>query len=151
MKPVELTLSVEVNASQKEVFDKVVDWESQGEWMLGTKVKATKNNGQGLGGEIVAWTGFWKIGFNDPMVITQWVEPKIVDVTHLGKIVKGTGSMIVERIDENKSRFIWSESINLPLGLFGKLGWIFIKPFFASGIKYSLNKFALTFAQIDPK
>ncbi len=151
MKPVELTLSVEVNASQQEVFDKVVDWESQGEWMLGTKVKGTKNNGQGLGGEIVAWTGFWKFGFNDPMVITQWVEPKIVDVTHLGKIVKGTGSMIVERIDENKSRFIWSESINLPLGLLGKLGWFFIKPLFASGIKYSLNKFALTFAQIDPK
>ena len=107
MKPVELTLSVEINASQQEVFNKVVDWESQGEWMLGTKVKGTKNNGQGLGGEINAWTGFWKIGFNDPMVITQWVEPKVVDVKHLGKIVKGTGSMIVERIDENKSRFIF--------------------------------------------
>ena len=104
MKPVELTLSVEINASQQEVFNKVVDWESQGEWMLGTKVKGTKNNGQGLGGEINAWTGFWKIGFNDPMVITQWVEPKVVDVTHLGKIVKGTGSMIVEKIDEKKSR-----------------------------------------------
>ena len=63
MKPVELTLSVEINASQQEVFNKVVDWESQGEWMLGTKVKGTKNNGQGLGGEINAWTGFWKIGF----------------------------------------------------------------------------------------
>ena len=151
MKPVELSLSVEIDATQQEVFDKVVDWESQGEWMLGTKVKGTKNNGQGLGGEIVAWTGFWKIGFNDPMVITKWIEPNIVDVTHLGKIVKGTGSMIVERIDENKSRFIWSESINLPLGLLGKLGWFFIKPLFASGIKYSLNKFALTFAQIDPK
>jgi hypothetical protein len=151
MKPVDLTLSVEINASQQQVFDKVVDWESQGEWMLGTKVKGTKNNGQGLGGEITAWTGFWKIGFNDPMVITQWVEPKIVDVKHLGKIVKGTGSMIVDRIDENKSRFIWSESIILPLGLIGKIGWIFIKPLFASGIKYSLNKFALTFAQIDPK
>ena len=151
MKPVELLLSIEIDATQQEVFDKVVDWESQGEWMLGTKVKGTKNNGQGLGGEIVAWTGFWKIGFNDPMVITKWVEPKIVDVTHLGKIVKGTGSMIVERIDENKSRFIWSESINLPLGLIGKLGWLFIKPLFVSGIKYSLNKFALTFAQRDPK
>jgi len=151
MKPVELSLSVEIDATQQDVFDKVVDWESQGEWMLGTKVKGTKNNGQGLGGEIVAWTGFWKIGFNDPMVITKWVEPKIVDVTHLGKIVKGTGSMIVERIDENKSRFIWSESINLPLGLIGKFGWLFIKPLFVSGIKYSLNKFALTFAQRDPK
>lgn len=85
------------------------------------------------------------------MVITQWIEPKVVDVKHLGKIVKGTGSMIVEKLDENKSRFIWSESIDLPLGLFGKFGWFFIKPFFASGIKYSLNKFALTFAQSDPK
>jgi len=118
---------------------------------LGTKVSGTKNNGQGLGGEINAWTGFWKIGFNDPMVITQWIEPKIVDVKHIGRVVKGTGSMVVEKVDENNSRFIWSESINLPFGFIGKIGWIIIKPFFVSGIKFSLNKFALTFAQIDPK
>ena len=151
MSPVELSLSVEVKASQQKVFDKIVDWESQGQWMLGTKVSGTKNNGQGLGGEINAWTGFWKIGFNDPMVITQWIEPKIVDVKHIGQIVKGTGSMVVEKVDENNSRFIWSESINLPFGFIGKIGWIIIKPFFVSGIKFSLNKFALTFAQIDPK
>ena len=151
MSPVELSLSVEVKASQQKVFDKIVDWESQGQWMLGTKVSGTKNNGQGLGGEINAWTGFWKIGFNDPMVITQWIEPKIVDVKHLGRLVKGTGSMVVEKIDENNSRFIWSESINLPFGFIGKIGWTIIKPFFVSGIKFSLNKFALTFAQIDPK
>jgi len=151
MSPVELSLSVEVKASQQKVFDKIVDWESQGQWMLGTKVSGTKNNGQGLGGEINAWTGFWKIGFNDPMVITQWIEPKIVDVKHIGRLVKGTGSMVVEKIDEHNSRFIWSESINLPFGFIGKIGWIIIKPFFVSGIKFSLNKFALTFAQIDPK
>ena len=151
MSPVELSLSVEVKASQQKVFDKIVEWESQGQWMLGTKVSGTKNNGQGLGGEINAWTGFWKIGFNDPMVITQWIEPKIVDVKHIGRVVKGTGSMVVEKVDENNSRFIWSESINLPFGFIGKIGWIIIKPFFVSGIKFSLNKFALTFAQIDPK
>jgi hypothetical protein len=151
MSPVELSLSVAVKASQQKVFDKIVDWESQGQWMLGTKVSGTKNNGQGLGGEINAWTGFWKIGFNDPMVITQWIEPKIVDVKHIGRVVKGTGSMVVEKVDEHNSRFIWSESINLPFGFIGKIGWIIIKPFFVSGIKFSLNKFALTFAQIDPK
>jgi hypothetical protein len=151
MSPVELSLSVEVKASQQKVFNKIVDWESQGQWMLGTKVSGTKNNGQGLGGEINAWTGFWKIGFNDPMVITQWIEPKIVDVKHIGRVVKGTGSMVVEKVDEHNSRFIWSESINLPFGFIGKIGWIIIKPFFVSGIKFSLNKFALTFAQIDPK
>jgi len=151
MKPVDLSLSVDIKASQEEVFKKVVDWESQGDWMLGTKVSRTKNNGQGLGGEIVAWTGIWKFGFNDPMVITQWIEPKIVDVKHLGKVVKGTGSMIVEKIDEKNSKFIWSETIELPLGVVGRIGWIFMKPFFVAGIKYSLNKFALTFAQLDPK
>jgi hypothetical protein len=151
MKPVDLSLSVDIKASQEEVFKKVVDWESQGDWMLGTKVSRTKNNGQGLGGEIVAWTGIWKFGFNDPMVITQWIEPKIVDVKHLGKVVKGTGSMVVEKIDEKNSKFIWSETIELPLGIVGRIGWIFIKPFFVAGIKFSLNKFALTFAQLDPK
>lgn len=151
MKPVELSLFVDIKASQKEVFDKVVDWENQGDWMLGTKVSRTKNNGHGVGGEINAWTGLWKFGFNDPMVFTNWVEPKVVDVLHTGKIVKGTGSMVVEKVDENNSKFIWSESIILPLGIIGKIGWIFIKPFFKAGIKYSLNKFALTFAQSGSK
>ena len=151
MKPVDISLTVDIKANQKKVFDKVVDWESQGDWMLGTKVSPTKNNGQGINGEIVAWTSIWKFGFNDPMVITKWVEPEVVDVKHLGKVVKGTGSMIVEKVDENNSKFIWSESIDLPLGIFGRIGWIFVKPFFVAGIKYSLNKFALSFAQIDPK
>jgi hypothetical protein len=146
MKPVSLSLSVDIKANQKTVFDSVVNWETQGEWMLGTKVSRTKNNGAGLGGEIVAWTGIGFIGFNDPMVITKWEEPNVVDVKHLGKIVRGTGSMVVEKIDENNSKFIWSEEIELPLGILGKVGWIFIKPIFIAGIKHSLNKFALTFA-----
>ena len=144
---VDLSLSIDIKANQQQVFDSFVNWESQGDWMLGTKVERTKNNGIGVGGEINAWTGFWKIGFNDPMVITKWEEPKVVDMKHLGKVVKGEGSMIVEKIDENNSKFIWSETIELPFSIFGLIGWFFIKPFFVLAIKHSLKKFALTFAQ----
>lgn len=111
---VDLSLSIDIKANQQQVFDSFVNWETQGDWMLGTKVERTKNNGIGVGGEINAWTGFWKIGFNDPMVITKWEEPKVVDMKHLGKVVKGEGSMIVEKIDDNNSKFIWSETIELP-------------------------------------
>ena len=144
---VDISLDIEINASQKEVFDSFVNWETQGEWMFGTKVYRTKNNGEGIGGEIVAWTGFWKIGFNDPMVITKWEAPRIVDMKHLGKVVKGTGSMIAEKISDNRTKFIWSETIELPFSIFGRIGWFFIKPFFVIAIKHSLKKFALTFAQ----
>ena len=144
---VDLSLDIEINACQKEVFDSFVNWETQGEWMFGTKVYRTKNNGEGIGGEIVAWTGFWKIGFNDPMVITKWEAPRIVHMKHLGKVVKGTGSMIAEKISDNRTKFIWSETIELPFSIFGRIGWFFIKPFFVIAIKHSLKKFALTFAQ----
>jgi len=150
MQPVEITLSVNIKADKQTVFDAVVDWETQGDWMLGTKVSRTKQQGKDVGGEIVAWTGFWKIGFNDPMVFTKWEEPNIVEVKHLGRIVKGTGSMIVKEIDKDSSTFIWSETIDLPLGILGRFGWIFVKPLFVLGIKISLNRFAHTFTQIDP-
>ena len=144
---VDLSLSIDIKSNQQQVFDSFVNWETQGDWMLGTKVERTKNNGIGIGGEINAWTGFWKIGFNDPMEITKWEEPKVVDMKHLGKVVKGEGSMIVEKIDDNNSKFIWSETIELPFSIFGLIGWFFIKPFFVLAIKHSLKKFALTFAQ----
>ncbi len=138
----DLALTQRVKAPQEKVFDEIVNWPKQGEWMLGTKVWVTKNEGVGVGGEFAAFTGVGKLGFLDPMRITEWNRPHSVSVVHLGKVVKGTGSMQVKKISENESEFIWSESIYPPLGFFGYVGYKIIEPFFKIAIQKSLKKFA---------
>ena len=147
---VHVEYAIEVLASQQRVFDAVVDWDHQGEWMLGTKVRATGAGAGGLpgrdvGGELSAFTGAGPIGFLDTMRITNWDEPHRVDVVHTGRIVRGTGTMIVERLTEDSSRFVWSEELELPLGIIGRIGWPVVRPMFGAGIRLSLRKFA-TFA-----
>lgn len=138
----DLALTQRVRAPQEKVFNEIVNWPNQGAWMLGTKVWVTKNQGIGVGGEFAAFTGVGKIGFVDPMRITEWNPPHSVSVLHLGNVVKGTGAMQVVKISENESDFIWSESIEPPLGVFGYFGYKIIEPFFKIAIRKSLKKFA---------
>ena len=144
---VRIEYAIEVPASRQRVFDAVVDWDHQGEWMLGTKVQATGPGAGGLlgrdvGGELSAFTGSGPIGFLDTMRITNWDEPHRVDVLHTGRFVRGTGTMVVESVTEDRSRFVWSEELELPLGILGRIGWPVVRPLFGAGIKFSLRKFA---------
>lgn len=146
MSSAHISLSVPVNASAETVFAKFTDWPSQGEWMFGTHVHTTAAGtegwGRGVGAEISAFTGFLKIGFWDTMKITQWQSPVRVDVLHTGKVVRGTGTMIVEPRSESTSTFIWSEDLELPLGAVGAFGFAIVKPLFVAGIRHSLTNFA---------
>ena len=141
-----IQLEVTVLAPAQLVWDRITDWPAQSDWMLGTKVTGT---GNAVNGEIAAFTGVWKIGFLDTMVITRWEPPFRCDVLHTGKVVKGTGSFQVEKIDDKTSRFIWIEDLNIPLGIIGLVGFKLLKPFFVKGVQLSLNKFAKSVSDIS--
>jgi hypothetical protein len=110
--------------------------------MLGTKVWPVDGDGTGVGGKIEAFTGIWRIGFLDTMEITTWEPPRLCDVNHTGRVVRGTGTFEVVATSESTSKFIWSEDLDLPLGLLGKVGFFFVKPGFVYGVRKSLEKFA---------
>lgn len=138
---------MDVAAPAEAVFAAVVDWPSQGAWMLGTSVRATASGadgvmGEGVGAELAAFTGVGRLGFLDTMRITRWEHPHRVDVVHTGKVVRGTGTMLVEPLSATSSRFVWSEDIELPLGALGRLGWRVVGPLFGRGIVVSLRRFA---------
>lgn len=141
--PVELVLDVDVDASPQVVWDAVVDWQSQGEWMLGTRVRGTAADGIGVGGGIEAFTGIGRLGFLDTMVITAWDPPHRCDVEHTGRVVRGTGVFEVLALPGgDRSRFVWTERLILPLGILGRAGWPLVKPLFAAGVRLSLKRFA---------
>ena len=137
-----LVLSVDVDAPVEQTWAAAVDWDAQGEWMLGTTVRGTTQGGVGVGGGIEAYSGRRPLGFLDTMEITRWDPPRVCDVLHTGRVVRGTGSFEVQPRGEGASRFVWREDLELPLGLLGRLGWVLVKPFFAAGVRLSLKRFA---------
>lgn len=138
-----IELFVDIKSSPEKVFDYLTDWPAQSEWIFATYVEIrTPGFAKEVGGEIAAFTGFGPIGFWDYMTITKWEYPHIVDVIHTGKVVKGTGTMRVEKTSDTTTRFYWAEDLQIPLGLIGKIGFGILKPIFLSGVQSSLNKFA---------
>jgi uncharacterized protein YndB with AHSA1/START domain len=138
-----LRLEVKVAATPEQVFAAVVDWPSQGEWMLGTRVWVPEGaSGVGVGGRIEAFSGVGRLGFVDTMTITVWDPPHRVEVDHTGSVVKGTGLMVVEPAPDGTAVFVWGEDLELPLGALGRLGWPLVRPFFSAGVRRSLHHFA---------
>ena len=140
--PAVLELTVDVDAPVAATWAGAVDWAGQGEWMLGTSVRPVTQRGQGVGGRIEAFTGVGRLGFVDTMTITRWEPPHRCHVLHTGRLVRGTGAFEVEPRDGGRSRFVWREELDLPLGLLGRLGWPLVRPLFAAGVQLSLRRFA---------
>ena len=137
-----IELTVAVNAPAQKVWDAITNWEAQSQWMLGTKVWPVDGDGTGVGGKIEAFTGIWRIGFLDTMEITIWEAPTRCDVLHTGRVVRGTGTFEVISVSPTSSNFVWSEDLDLPLGILGKVGFTLLRPGFVFGVRKSLEKFA---------
>lgn len=140
----EFRVSITVNAELLRVWEKLVDWKSQGEWMALTKVWSSvdESGASGIGTEISAFTGLGKIGVLDKMRVTKWEPPYLCAVDHYGKIIKGIGEFRLTKIAENKTRFDWYEKIIAP-----KLVLALIKPGIIIAVTYSLRKFARSCAK----
>ena len=127
-------MSLVINAPIERVWAALADWESQGDWMLQTRVEVTSQIREGVGTSISAFTGIGKLGVMDHMVVTSWQPPHICDVLHTGKIIKGTGRFELVAIDTDTTRFDWSEEIVAPRALF-----LLIAPGLYAGVRISLT------------
>ncbi|HWF79488.1 MAG TPA: SRPBCC family protein [Streptosporangiaceae bacterium] len=138
-----VTAGVVVSAGQQQVWDLVVDWSRQREWILVTRT----DGGHGLGAKVTGRTGIGRLQFADPMEITEWVPPRRCTVTHLGKIVRGHGVFeVLPRRDKGGSEFRWTEEIELPVALPPALAKLvaatLIGPLTRLGLGWSLRRFA---------
>jgi hypothetical protein len=50
--------------------------------------------------------------------------------------------MEVVALPGGRSRFVWSEELDLPLGVVGRFGWPVARPLFLAGVRRSLRAFA---------
>ena len=137
-----IAVDVVIDAPPEAVWAAVTDWPRQSEWMLGTVVRSTDLDGVGVGGGLEAFTGVGRLGFLDTMVITEWDPPRRCVVLHTGKVVKGLGIFEVVALPGGRSRFVWAEELDVPLGVLGRAGWPIVRPGFAWGVRRSLQKLA---------
>ena len=144
---VTLPVPVEVDAPAALVWDYVTDWERQGEWMLGTRVHVTGGAGRGLGTTLRAVTGVGPVGVVDTMEVVEFTAltddtPGRAAVRHTGKVIRGEGFFEVTPLGPHRSRFTFTELIDLPLGALGRLGWPLARPVVKAGFDVSLRRMA---------
>ena len=133
----EVVSRVLVPAEPEQVWQVAMDWSRQREWMWGTQVRG----GTGIGAEVVARTGIGPVGFADTMVITEWDPPRRCVVRHTGRVVRGLGIFEVSRAGQ-QSEFRWTEQLQLPWPLSGRLGRWTVVPVARWSLDASLRRFA---------
>jgi hypothetical protein len=136
-----LAVTIVIRRPVEEVWRGLSDWNSQGAWILATRVRGTLHGGQGVGGGIEAWTGLGPLGFLDVMVVSEWEPPHRCTVEHVGKVVRGTGGFQVHDLGRGRSRVLWWERVEVPLGAAGRIGWRVVRPAARWGILTSLRRF----------
>jgi len=142
-----LELNIKINRPVKTVWDCLVDWKSQGDWMLQTKVWSeldqdrTIKNGKGV--LIFAFTGLFpnlypkiRLGILDTMEITKFKPPVLCGDRHIGRIIRGTGKFELKK-SKNATIFNWQEDLVAhPVFL------LIMKPLLLIGVWLSLRRFA---------
>jgi len=137
---VHLEARVAVAAPPETVFRAATDWEGQARWMVLTSVAA--DGGPHREGErLVAFTGLAGVGFRDPMEVTRWEPPSRADVRHLGRVVRGTGTFLVEPAPGG-AFLAWAEDLDLPGGRVGGLGFAVVAPLARALLRRSLRRLA---------
>lgn len=143
MKIKEFRVSLRIPATTQEVWDELVTWKNQGDWMALTKVTSSNigPKDSGVGTTIEAFTGIGKFGILDQMKVVDWQPPKYCKVDHYGKFIKGIGIFNLKE-EDGMTRFDWYEEIKAPRALL-----ILTKPFILIAVYVSLRKFARGFAR----
>jgi uncharacterized protein YndB with AHSA1/START domain len=132
----ELVISRDIAAPQQRVWDVLVDWDVHDRWMIGTRA----TGGHGVGEPIRAFTGIGRLGFLDTMTIVVWEPPERAVVRHTGRVVRGSGAFEVRDLGDGRSRVVWSEWVDLPFGVVGRLGWPLARLGVRAGVLLSLRR-----------
>jgi carbon monoxide dehydrogenase subunit G len=137
---VHLEERVAVAAPPEAVFAAVADWEGQSAWVAFTTVTADGGPHR-VGERLLAVTKVAGVGFSDPMEVTRWEPPRRIDVRHHGRVLRGTGTFLVEPAPGG-AWFVWSEDLDLPFGVAGRLGFAVVGPAFRLMLRRSLRRLA---------
>lgn len=122
-------MSVDLDASPRQVWAAVDDIASHVEWMEdAVAIRFTSAKRAGVGTTFECDTKVGPISLVDRMEVTEWRPGKAMGIRHTG-LVTGTGRFtITRRRLRGGSRFTWSERLVFPIWLGGPLGAFVASP-----------------------
>ncbi len=116
-------LDVHSGATRRQVWDVLVDWERQPEWMLDAKeVLVESAHRTGVGVTIRCPTNLLGVTVQDVMRVTGWREGEYLEVVHLGRIITGSGAFELSDAPDGGTSIRWWEEVDPPLGALGEWG-----------------------------
>lgn len=111
------------DAPRDVVWDVLTQWERQPEWMLDAKsVEVLTPEREGVGVTIRCPTNLMGVTVEDVMRVTAWRDREELEVTHLGRVITGTGAFLLSDAPDGGTRIAWWEVVDPPLGAFGEWG-----------------------------
>lgn len=114
-------VQVEITAPRAVVWDVLTTWERQPEWMLDAQaVHVLTPDREGVGVTIRCPTNLLGVTVQDVMRVTGWVDERYLEVTHLGRVITGTGAFELADTDSGGTLLTWWEQIDPPLGTVGE-------------------------------
>lgn len=118
-----LEVTTEAAAPRRVVWEVLTRWEDQPRWMRDAKeVHVTSTHRVGVGVELSCPTNLLGFTVDDRMRVTRWEDERVLEVTHLGRIITGTGAFELTELAPDRTRIDWWEEIDPPLGALGELG-----------------------------
>lgn len=131
-------------ADRERVWALLTDWERQPQWMMdAVAVEVLTPQRQGDGVTIRCPTRLLGFVVDDVMRVTRWDPNRRLDVVHLGRVIRGSGSFELHDAPGGTTRITWNEWIDPPLGVIGALGaHIAVRPLVTAIFRRSLRRFA---------
>ncbi|MEX2587570.1 MAG: SRPBCC family protein [Actinomycetota bacterium] len=125
--PVEIEMSIKIDAPPSQVWGYLVDWEHLDRWMREAKrFRLTSKMDQGVG--VTAEATICIAGFTttDLVQVTRWRPPEELEIQHLGW-VSGQGLMLCMPAPWGTFLY-WKETLEPPLGIAGAAGLRLLRP-----------------------
>lgn len=140
-----VTVSIDVPRPIKSVWSEVARLERHADWMVDVEhMEFVGERRSGVGTEMRVRTRVGPIVTEDDITVDEWVEPRLIAVSHGGRI-SGTGSFILEEI-ESGTRFTWNEELRFPWYLGGVLAGLGARPVLRRIWRRNLERFAAVLA-----
>lgn len=114
-------VATHVEAPPERVWDVLVDWEAQPDWMVdarSVRVVGSRRDGEGV--RLACRTNI-VFGFevDDTIVVTGWRPGRLLAVSHEATLISGAGAFEL-RATGHGTLLVWWEEFSVPLGFVGE-------------------------------
>jgi len=135
----ELAQDTTFDADPETVWQLLVDWERQGDWIPHTRVWHVDGPRLGVGTRVAARTAIGPLAFLDTMTLTFVDAPHRYEVVHTGRVVKGVGALVVTP-DGERTRVTWWERVEVPGGPLARPLWWVAGPLTRLSFRWALRR-----------